>query len=290
VVFFRLWDLATWRSARPLALRRSGSWYAAVASFHPTGDWVVASTASMTRLTLWPLSNTHRLVVDGYKTGNRPLAFSADGKWLAAWGERGLSLLPLPGSGTSEIRSVDLPDPVPTVTALAFDPNGHYLFVAGNRDRVWFVPLDGSAPRRLQGSSEDTLLFTAAISPSGRFAATAYFYGGGEKTLRVWDLETGELRRFDLPPSQVEGSDASVTPTGYEQGIASMAFADESTLYTAGDGGLRRWNLETGTQEVVMATAPGYGTRGSLLARQGSRHHRRLAIGSIGGLPSCDRP
>jgi WD40 repeat protein len=37
-----------------------------------------------------------------------------------------------------------------------------------------------------------------------------------------------------------------------------LAFADDVTLYSAGDGGLRRWNVETGTQELVVHTPPGY--------------------------------
>jgi WD40 repeat protein len=188
--------------------------------------------------------------------GVRVPAFSPDGKWLATtWGDPKLRLWPLPGSGTGEVRSLNLPEPF-LVSALAFDPKGRYLFVVGNQGRAWIVPLDGSAPRRLQGFSEDTLLHAAALSPSGRLVATAFWYGEGEKTLRVWDLETGELRQFELPKSQGTGGKESAT--GYEQGIVSLHFTDESTLYTAGDGGLRRWNLETGAHEVVAATRAGY--------------------------------
>ena len=36
--------------------------------------------------------------------------------------------------------------------------------------------------------------------------------------------------------------------------MTSAAFADESTLYTSGGGGLRRWNVEDGTSTLVAAT------------------------------------
>jgi WD40 repeat protein len=149
-----------------------------------------------------------------------------------------------------EVKALALPEEF-LVRRLAFDPKGRYLFAVGNRDRTWIVPLDGSAPRRLQGFSEDTLLNAAAVSPSGRLVATAFFYGEGEKTLRVWNLETGELRRYDLPESRAIAGGATAARTGYEQGIVNMAFEDESVLYTEGDGGLRRWNLDTGSQTLV---------------------------------------
>jgi WD40 repeat protein len=243
----RLWDLAGWKAVRPLSLRRSGTWYGAIGHFHPTGDWVVASTDNFERLTFWPLANTYASVVDGYGGIARPLAFSPDSKWLAtSWSAGELRLWPLPGTDVTEARSLDLPEKFGAgVFGLSFDPEGRYVSLAGNRGRVWIVPLDGSPLRKLEGFSEDTLLYGAATSPSGRLVAAAFGYGRGEETLRVWNLETGEQRRFELPESQGAG-------TGYEQGITSLAFADETTLYTAGDGGLRRWNLETGSHEALV--------------------------------------
>jgi WD40 repeat protein len=167
---------------------------------------------------------------------------------------------------------LDLPEITGTtfgVRSFAFDPMGRYVFAVGGPGRAWVIPLDGAAPRRLQRLSEDSAFHASAISPSGRRVATAFWYGRGEETLRVWDLETGELRRFELPVSEGDATAASETPTGYERGIDGLAFADESTLYTAGDGGLRRWNLETGSHEVVAATSPGYRMRGSLRAERG---------------------
>jgi len=183
------------------------------------------------------------------------VAFSPDGHWLAtSWPDNFLRLWPLPGRGSSKVKVFKFSEEVfagPGLwKSLAFDPGGRYLFVVGNQDSAWLVPLDGSLPRKLESFSEDTLLFGAAVSPSGRHVATAFFYGQGPKTLRVWDLETGELRLFDLP-------DGSSTKTGYERGINSLGFADESTLYTAGDGGVRRWNLENGEHELVLGVEPG---------------------------------
>jgi WD40 repeat protein len=98
------------------------------------------------------------------------------------------------------------------------------------------------------------------ISPTGRYVARAAFYGSGRKTLRLWDVDAGVLHVFDLPvPQPLPGSTAR-TPAGYEGGINSLAFLDDSTLYTGGDGGVRRWNLETGAHVLVKDSGPGAAT------------------------------
>jgi WD40 repeat protein len=112
------------------------------------------------------------------------------------------------------------------------------------------VPIDGSPPRRLAGYTEDAALQSAAVSPSGQRVAAAFGFGQGEKSLRVWDLQSGSVKRVELPPGKATGP--------YERGIQSLGFSGEAILYSAGDGGLRRWNLETGTQELVVASPPGF--------------------------------
>jgi WD40 repeat protein len=107
-------------------------------------------------------------------------------------------------------------------------------------------------------------LAAGAIAPSSRFVATAFWYGDGKKTLRVWNLETGALRDFDLP--HVASSEPS---TGYSEGIACLSFVNDATLYTAGDGGLRRWDLESGSSELLTAAPPGFGMRAALNAEKG---------------------
>jgi len=252
----RLWDTGAWRAARPLALRRSGSWYGSEHAFHPPGDWIVASTHTSSRQTFWPLRGTYPVVVDGYSSQTRPLAFSPDGRWLAtSWEGSRLRLWPLPGSGNDQVRQLDLPEEVRAWRSLVFDPRGRYLFAAGGQNRAYVVPLDGSPPRRLPGAPVSSPLAGGAVSPSGRLVATAFWFGQGEKTLRVYDVETGELRTFDLPDPANGASPAgerSAGGSGFERGVKDLHFADESTLYTAGHGGIRRWDLRNGTHDFVL--------------------------------------
>jgi WD40 repeat protein len=60
----------------------------------------------------------------------------------------------------------------------------------------------------------------------------------------VWDVETGESRRFDLPPP--------LGPAGERWGVQSLSFVGESGLLTAGEGGIRRWDLATGRSELMV--------------------------------------
>jgi hypothetical protein len=76
----------------------------------------------------------------------------------------------------------------------------------------------------------------------------------------VSDLDAGTVRRFELPAadgSASTGGGGQQPASAYERGILSLAFSDESTLYSSGDGGVRRWNLDTGAHEVVIPSPPG---------------------------------
>jgi WD40 repeat protein len=268
----RLWDQKALPAARPLELERSGSWYLAAVDVHPAASWAVVSTQGTSHLTFWPLTHRFASVVDGYKGLRRPVAFSPDGRWLATvWfddpkeGGRTIHVFPLPGSGEREIRTLALPE-THLWTNLCYDPQGRYVFAVGNSDRVAIVPTDGAPARSLDRFSEDTLLDGCGVSPSGRRVATAFLYGKGEKTLRVWDVASGALRTYPLPGRD---SGAPAGPKGYENGMAGFEFEDDDTLYTAGFAGFLRWNLKTGRHETLLA--PPRETQGMVLAMSRDR-------------------
>lgn len=89
----------------------------------------------------------------------------------------------------------------------------------------------GSATQTLEGFS--SLALATAISSDGRLAAA----GGGatapdEGVIRVWDLETGEVRVLDPPKREF---------------IASVDFTPEGDLVVASASGVWLWNLDDGT-------------------------------------------
>jgi hypothetical protein len=254
-----LWSTDAWPGARALTLRRSGSWLMATMGFHHEGDWHLVSTRRQSRLSFWPIRRAFPNVLDAAVMDWMPLAFSRDGRWLAtAWDGR-LSFLPLPGTGLREIRRLDLPEPAWS-SDMVFAPDDRFLFSSNFGGRPFVASLDGSAPQMLEDPSPNRNTFGAAVSPSGRRIATATFYGDGPERLAVWNLETGERQRFDLPRAgrdEAGGGDRSPW-AGSPGRVCTLHFADETTLYTGGMGGVRRWNLETGTHELVFATESGF--------------------------------
>jgi WD40 repeat protein len=256
----RVWKTPTWPGARPLVLRRLTSPFSQHSAFHPTGDWVVVAPDTVPALSFWPLRQPYPTIVDGYTFGNRPLAFSPDSQWLATpWPSDRLRLWPV-GEGVGPAR--DLAEGTTAagmaggVLNLAFEPHGRFLFLS-KYGPATIVPLDGSPARLLENRLQDSARMAAAVSPNGRRVATAFSaYGTTEKTLRVWDLETGQEQIFDLP--RVPAQSGELTAAGIEWTVQSLAFVGESTLYSAGAGGIRRWNLEDGTHELVYASRPGY--------------------------------
>jgi WD40 repeat protein len=180
---------------------------------------------------------------------------------VTSWQARGdrLHLWPVAGNRRAGPRFLELSEGT-LWTNLKVANGREFVLAVGDGDRADVVPLDGSAARRMDVFSEDTALYGGAISPSGRRVATAFSYGTGDRTLRVWDLDRDILSRLDLPESESTDPDGEPLEkkSGYEGGILDAVFFDESTLYTGGDGGVRRWDLERGTQEVVFATRPGY--------------------------------
>jgi len=259
----RLWGLETSPVARPLVLRRNASWGGSASDFHPKGNWLVVSTNSQSNLTFWPLRRTYPMVVDGYAAYARPLAFTPDSQSLVtSWSDlRSLRLWPV-GTGMGQgPRLLELPQQEAWLD-VSVEGRGHFLFVVSYSGGAYVVPLDGGPVRRLEGFSDQTSLCTAAVSPSGRRVATAFGIGDGENALRVWDLDSGEQRRFELP----EGSRAPARdedPTSgrshRERAVHGLAFVGERTLYSGGDGGIRRWNLDSGTHELVFAVQSDYG-------------------------------
>jgi WD40 repeat protein len=255
----RLWDTTVPSEARPLRLRRGGSWSQAQWDVHPSGDWAVVSTHTSSALTFWPLRRPRPAVIDGYDLLIRPLAFSPDSRLLATWWSDGVRLWPTPGNRTPEVRRVPLPEDAGAVGGLTLAPDGRFVLASG--DHVHVIPLDGGPPRRLEGFG-DEMAVIAALSPSGRRVAGTTAFGPGPKQIRVWDLEGGETLVFDSPTSPATSNGAGQTSEQarmYEGGVWGPAFVGENTLYTAGDGGVWRWDLESGTREHVSAAGPGPG-------------------------------
>ena len=106
------------------------------------------ATASLARLTFWPLRQPPRDGRRGTRGPTRPgvqlrRALAGDDVVVTA----SFGSVPFPGTGSREPRILELPET--RLWAVCLRSEGRYLFAVGNSDRAWIVPLDGSPPRRL---------------------------------------------------------------------------------------------------------------------------------------------
>jgi DNA-binding winged helix-turn-helix (wHTH) protein/WD40 repeat protein len=242
-----LWDLSALPGAKPLELRRSGSWQFSESEIHPKGDWLAASTKGTSEVSFWPTRRAYPSVVSGASSRRKGLAFSPDGRWLAAtWRGWRAKLFPLPHTDRTE--TPELAEHT-LFSNLVFDPSSQGLTGGHWGNVLSVVPLDGGEPRRLEGFLSETLIESLAFSPSGRLVAAASGISYNEKMLRVWDLDTGETRAFELPRTDT----STLTGfAGYTDNVQDLWFTDEETLYTVGATAYLRWNLQDGSSEEVV--------------------------------------
>jgi WD40 repeat protein/DNA-binding winged helix-turn-helix (wHTH) protein len=224
-------DVAAPPEYEPLRLHRSGGGWGA--KFEPSGGWI-ATGGSPPKL--WPLSHSFPKIIRGHEDVVCALAFVPDGSFLVS------------ASGDGTIRSWPLPDgPARSArllldkkvqlgwAALAIDPESRFLVAANFLGEVVVVPFTGSPPRSLAGFSD--VVDSVAIDPTGRFVAAGS--GGYYKTqavVRVWDLETEEVRILDA---------------GDGQEVLWLEFTSTGELLVSSGETQRLWSLENQTFRVL---------------------------------------
>ncbi len=182
-----------------------------------------------TKLTLWDVA-THkpRLSFEnehdtfGNQHDFQRLAYSPDGKWLAAGCSESIRLWDVAAAKEAE----PIPLKLNSIAALAFSPDGKTLAwsgVDGGDAALWDVATRKEA-HRLGGHK--SIVRQLAFSPDGKLLAAGY----DDKTIGLWNPATGvEVRRL----------------SGHEAGVASVAFSpDGKTLASAARGAepIRLWD------------------------------------------------
>jgi WD40 repeat protein/predicted Ser/Thr protein kinase len=237
-----LFDLQASDGVAPTVLHKGNTSDLGGIAFEPSGRWL--ATAHGAEVAFWPLSAAHGQAL-GIHVSAPSILFSADGtKLLALLGDRSIHERPLRVGSASRILLPGTQSGGPR-RALTRDPSGQRLAVSGGGGYLSVVRSDDGSVQALRGFPESSVVGRPAFSDDGRLLAAGLLGGAaGEKVVRVWNLESGDVRTYGPLPGAGEQ---------FTGGIASVQFVGRDLLYASLVGlGIVAIDLRTGTNQLAV--------------------------------------
>ncbi len=249
---FYLWDLDGPPGAEPRRIvARSQGEVGYRAALDPQGRWLVTPRAG--EISFCPLQWPMVQVIPFSEGHVWWPEFTPDGQRLVVRTTRQLAVLPL-APGLGEPSFIDLGG---AGYQLGVSPDGCYVATTVNRSSessVVLVPLSGSTlgePEELL-AKPGVMRWSAKYDPTGRYLATATWRSDTPENqlLEIVDLQTREIMIYpllDTPQRQNVGNT--------DGGVCSLCFDLDGSLLTCGNGGIRRWDIHTGANELLYSDA-----------------------------------
>lgn len=231
----RLWDLRTGETVRTL----NNSHAVNNITLSPDGNKIYGTGPSYKpSVKIWQRETGQlKQVISDFETVVRAMDVSSDSEVLAAALLRGV--VELWDTRTGD-RLKTLTGHTDYVTAVAFAPGGRTLVTgSAGRDRsirVWNVE-KGEERYSItpQTNGHKDWVLDVDVASNGRVFASA----SADKTIKLWDVETGRLIR---------------TFTGHSSWVRSVQISRNNDYIVSGskDGSVKVWDLKTGTMLYSM--------------------------------------
>lgn len=183
----KIWDVAAGRELNTLNLN---SGLVMALFFSPDGKWLATTSSADANVRVWDVASGQELHSFSSAPGNTAVAFSPDGRLLAAYGTSNTIELWEAATG----RSLGtLSGNTGAATALSFSPDGHYL-VSGTADgavAVWEMPKGDQLLSLISTTNGTDWL---VIAPDGLFdgspaAWEEILWRPNNDALDVWPVE-----------------------------------------------------------------------------------------------------
>jgi WD40 repeat protein len=146
----------------------------------PDGRWAATGSSADRRINVWDTRGASKLIA--IPAGNSPrAAFSADGKWLATFGD----IFELRETGSwRPARALPFPEGRPLLGAAAFSPDGRVLAVVRDQYAVQLFDLATFQSLGVLAPPNEKAMQTLEFSPDGGRLAAGCLTG----SVRVWDM------------------------------------------------------------------------------------------------------
>ena len=240
----RVWEAAT---GKQIGQHQHNDLVLAVA-FSPRGKMLASSSQDQTTRILDPSSGTQRALLRGHTDAVTSLAFAPDGRALYT-GSADKTLKRWPASKPPIRPRVTLRDHGPQNWVALLTHDGKLLITAGSDGAVKVRPLNQArkevSPQAPANQSSE-ITFTlkghkgtincAAVAPGDKLLAT----GGTDKTIRLWDLITGQ---------------ELAVLTGHEDVVRCLAFSPDGKLLASAstDKTVRLWDVADRKEKAAIA-------------------------------------
>jgi WD40 repeat protein len=122
------------------------------------------------------------------------------------------------------------------LASLSIDRSGRQIAVSSSAGHVWVVPVEEGPPVELTSGFQGGVSATAFSHDGNLVAAAGGASRSSDAVIRIWNLVTGE---------------SSVLDAGDGMMFNDLEFAPDDRLISASVGGLRIWELEGATSELL---------------------------------------